>query len=1051
MRSLWISGCWVLLCLSASAEAAQAQEHWEDPEVFAIHRERAHSTYIPYASRDQALAGDVADSSYYRSLNGPWRFHWVRRPADRPVDFFAEDYDDRAWVTLDVPMNWELAGHGVPHYVNAGMLDGPPGAIDPDYNPVGSYRKRFVVPETWSGMQVFVHFASVGSAMYLWVNGQQVGYSQGSKVPTEFDITPYVRQGENVLAVEVYRWSDGSYLEDVDFWRLSGIERDVFLFATPQVHIRDFFLEAGLDSAYEDGLFRGELAVRNSGQQTQGVQIEVELLDERGASLYRERKGLAVPEAREESLSFRHQLAAPRRWTAETPNLYTVVMTLYDDAEEVQQVLTHRVGFRTVEMKDGLLLVNGVPVLLKGVNRHEHNPERGRHMPEALMIEDLRLMKQLNINAMRTSHYPNDPRWYQLADEYGIYLVDEAFVESNGTSFAPDQTLAGKPEWKAAHLDRTRRMVERDKNHASVIMWSLGNEAGDGANFEATYAWTKERDPSRPVLYEMADLRPHTDVFFPMYARPYTLANYAREPRDRPLILSEYAHAMGNSVGNLVDYWDLIYASDQLQGGFIWDWVDQGFPIERDGHTFWGYGGDFGAADYRNGGNFCINGLIAPDRTLNPHSWEVKKVYQPVGTRLEDWETGTIEITNRNDFTSLDAYVLEWTLKADDEILAEGERRDLATPSHESQLLELSVPAIVPEPGVEYFLEVRYKTESSAPLVPAGSLVAWDQFALPIGIEKTAIDVRKTAKITREREAERLVLRGEARDFELTFDLTGGTIASYKYRGVELIREGPVPNFWRPPTDNDYGNDMPQRQGVWRHAGRDRTVRRVEHWQNSDRDVEIYVTSILPAGQSKHVAKYHVFGNGEVVITNTLTPGDIDLPDLPKFGMTLTMPPTFDQVQWYGRGPHESYSDRKTGAAVGVHDQKVADMYYPYIRPQENGNRADVRWVTLRNAEGLGLLAVGDSLLNISALSYADEDLDEGDRKTYRHVYDLQPRDQIYVDLDSQQMGLGGDTSWGAVIHPQYRIPAQAYSYRVRLVPYGPGDKEPMALSQERF
>jgi beta-galactosidase len=1039
----------VFAWISVFPSLASAQERWQDPRVFGVNREAPHTNYVPFADRASALLQMSERSPYYRSLNGNWRFKWVRKPADRPTLFYQDGFDDAGWDEITVPSNWEIEGYGVPHYLDSGMLPGPPGHVDPEYNPVGSYRRRFTLPQSWQDMQVFLHFASVGSAATVWVNGHEVGYGQGSKTPLEFNITSYIRPGENLMAVEVFRWSDGSYLEDVDFWRLSGIERDVFLFATQQTHIRDFTVRASLDTAYRDGILDLDIDVRNHLDRQVSPTVSIELVDTGGQTVLSQRQSVTVGAESETRLRLQADIERPLKWTAETPTTYTLLVSLLNDGGVTRQVLGHRIGFRNVEIQNGLLLVNGTAVVLKGVNRHEHDPARGRYMSDSIMLHDIRLMKQLNINAVRTSHYPNDPRWYQLTDEHGIYVIDEAFVESNGTSFHPDTTLAGRPEWKAAHLDRLQRMVERDRNHPSVIAWSLGNEAGDGDNFVAMYDWAKQADPTRPAVYEMADQRHHTDVFFPMYARAYTLANYAAEHRDRPLILCEYAHAMGNSVGNLVDYWDLIWNEEQLQGGFIWDWVDQGLPIERDGQDYWGYGGDYGPGEH--GGNFSINGLVAPDRRINPHAWEVKKVYQPIAVSAREPAIGELAITNRHDFTDLRGFVLEWELVADDSSIARGSIADLDVAPHATRSLSLPFPSITPTPGVEYFLNLRFLTGAESDPLPSGHVVAWEQFRLPTYRGRTAVDVTKSAKITQTRHSDLLVLQGEARDFALTFDLEQGGIVSYSYLGVELIETGPTPNFWRPPTDNDYGNGMPRRQGVWRSAGRDRTIKRVEWWQNSDRDVEVYVTSILPVGESLHVTKYHVFGNGEVVITNSFTPGQIDLPDLAKFGMTLNLPGDFDRVEWYGRGPHESYRDRKTGAAVGVYHSSVAEQYYPYIRPQENGNRTDVRWVALTNADGIGLLAVADSLLEVSALHFDDADFDEGDHKTYRHGYDVRQREHVALDLDYGQMGLGGDTSWGAVILPHYRIPARPYSYRVRLLPLGPGDAPPMALSKQRF
>ncbi|NJD18932.1 MAG: DUF4981 domain-containing protein, partial [Gemmatimonadetes bacterium] len=695
------------------------------------------------------------------------------------------------------------------------------------------------------------------------------------------------------------------------------------------------------------------------------------------------------------------------------------------------------------------------PITLRGVNRHEHNPAEGRHVPEALMRRDLQLMKELNVNAVRTSHYPNDPRWLELADEVGMYLVDEAFVESHGTGFHPDSTLAAKPEWRAAHLDRVSRMVERDKNHPSVILWSLGNEAGDGPNFQAAYRWTKDRDPTRPVAYEMADLREHTDVFFPMYARTHVLESYGRSPRARPLILCEYAHAMGNSLGNLQDYWDGIYAWDHLQGGFIWDWVDQAFPVVRDGKSWWGYGDDFGGK--LGGGNFSVNGLVAPDRSLHPHAWEVRKVYQPVALRApalarRDWKPGTplaLEVENRMDFRDLAELRMRATLWTPDTLLAALDVPGLAGAPHAITTLPVSLPEIRPEPGREYFLKVERVLAEPWPLLPAGHVLAWEQFRLPVRMPRAGADVRRAAKITPRVEGRKLVLVGEATDFELRFDLETGEIERYRFGGVDLIVGGPRPNFWRAPTDNDYGYDMPALQGAWKEASVRAPVRRVEHWQNSDRDVEIRVTRELPGLGSLHRTDYQVFGNGEVVVSASLEIGALDLPDLPKFGLTFTLPGGVDRVEWFGRGPHESYVDRRTGAPVGVYRAGVDDLLTPYIRPQENGNRTDVRWVALTSARGAGLLAVADSVLEFSALRFRDEDFDEGPAKTHRHGWELAPRDEVTLDLDLRQMGVGGDTSWGARPHPAYRVPPAPYAYRVRLIPFAARSQRPESLARE--
>ncbi len=1038
--------------------AAGGQERWQDPGIFDVNREAPHATFLPFEDRSGALGGDAESSPFVLSLNGPWRFDWVPRPADATPDFSHPDFEDAGWGDLDVPSNWEMKGYGVRLYKEAGVLAGPPGVVDPENNPVGSYRRWFDLPANWEGLQVFLHMGSVGSAVQLWVNGEEVGYSQGSKVPTEFNVTPFLKAGRNLVAARVWRWSDGSYLEDVDFWRLTGMERDVYLFATPELHLRDFFARAALDDRYTDGVLSLELEFRNLGGAARTVETAVEILDPQGRTVLRREVSGSVGPNDSRLVTLADTLPEVLPWTAEAPNLYTLLLTTRAQGPAAPaQVTSRRVGFRTVEISDGLLKVNGVAVLLKGVNRHEHSPENGRVMSEELMLRDIRLMKELNINAVRTSHYPNDPRWLELADEQGIYLIDEAFVESHGTGYHPDTTLADRPEWKGAHLDRLRRMVERDKNHPSVILWSLGNEAGDGENFRDMYRWAKDRDPTRPVIYEMADLRDHTDVFFPMYARVHVLRDYASEHRARPLILCEYAHAMGNSVGNLREYWDLIYAEAQLQGGFIWDWVDQAFPLDRDGQSYWGYGADFGVD--LGGGNFSVNGLVTPDRKLNPHAWEVRKVYQPVGVmapgleEAEDWFPGdpvTLVITNRFDFLDLSHLSMRAFVSALDSALATSEM-DLEVPAQESVEIKLEFPAFAVEAGTEYFLTLDFRLKEPWGLLPAGHVLAWEQFRLPLVIPREGTDVTRAGKITVRSEATRLTMTGDLTDFRLLFDLERGQMEGYTFQGTDLILGGPHLNFWRPPTDNDFGNEMPVRQGVWKAATEQARVRKVEHWQNSNRDVEILVTHEIPGVGGRHVTHYQVFGNGEVVVAGALHLDDPGLPDLPKYGMTLTLPPALHEVEWFGRGPQENYRDRKTGAPVGLYSSSAGDLLTPYIRPQENGNRADTRWVALSDSEGVGLLAVADSVMEFSALYFDDEDFDEGEAPTYRHVWDLNPRDHVTLDLDLGQMGVGGDTSWGARPHPQYALPAKPYAYRFRLVPFGTRGKRPGELARERW
>ena len=1053
-QSVLLAVAAAVVVLSVPERAIAQHAALSDPGAFQIRRAAPRATSLPHPTAEHALTAwgvSATDANpFVRSLNGPWRFHWVSDATTAPDNFHSTAFDDTDWDHIPVPGNWEMNGYGRVRYADSGIPAGPSPLIDHTQNPTGSYRRSFDLPADWAGMGVILHFGSIGSAMQLWVNGEDVGYSEGSKVPTEFDITDYLQPGRNLIAARVWRWSDGSYLEDVDFLRMSGIDRDVTLRALAPVHVADVFARAGLS----EDLSAGELDItvdlaNTGGANRSGVLAQLRAPD--GTIVHSHAETVNVP-TQGTTVTWSETLPNALPWTAETPSLYTLVVEVQTQGAPTQFV-RHRVGFRTVEIDEGLLKVNGAAITLRGVNRHEHSPRTGRVVSEALMLEDIRLMKELNINAVRTSHYPNDPRWYELTDKHGIYVVDEAFVESNGTSFHPDTTLAGKQEWLGAHMDRLQRMVERDKNHASVIMWSLGNEAGDGSNFETMYAWTKERDPSRPAVYEMADLREHTDVFFPMYARVHTLDNYASSQRDRPLVLSEYAHAMGNSVGNLADYWTSIRDNDQLQGGFIWDWVDQGLSLAAEGgELYWGYGDDFGGAD--GAGNFSVNGLVSPNRQLNPHAWEVRKVYQPIETTLADAEEGIIAIRNRHDFRNLDGLVGDWRVTAyggpgsEPAVVARGRIEDLDLPPGGVHLLmgdlprsslSESVVPVKPEPDSEYHFRIDWKTRRAEGLLPAGHTVAWDSWRMNVESAPPSEDLAKSAKITRVVDGDRLLLRGEAEDFEFVFDLESGEIERYTFAGTDVLTGGPRPNFWRPPTDNDYGWEMPTELAVWRDASQNQPVERVQWWQNSDRDVEVIVTRSLPSVSSLHTTRYHIFGNGEIEITGEIELGQIGLPEMAKLGFTLDVPADLENAEWFGRGPHESYADRQTGAAVGRYTMDVDDMFFPYIRPQETGNRTDVRWLVLRKANGTGLLieaSEDDGIrapLSFSALRYADADLDEGNAKTFRHPTDLAPQPNIVLDLDMAQMGVGGDTSWGARVHPPYRVPAANYMWSVVL------------------
>jgi beta-galactosidase len=1036
----------VVASIAAAQPAPAALEPWEDVAVANIGAEPMHATFEPFPDGATALRQRFRGSPWVRSLSGTWKFKWVPNVGDRPDGFEQSGYDVSGWTDFPVPANWETNGYGTPLLLDEAVPFRPdpprPPYVPHAGNAVGSYRRTFRVPDGWRGRRVYVQLGGVNSAFYLWVNGEKVGYSQDSRTPAEFDVTRFLHDGDNIAAIQVYRFSVGTYLELQDMWRLSGIERDMTLRAVPAVHIRDFEARPALERDGSGRLHVTAMARNLSAGTARGRSVTLELFDAQGRAVLASppEQRFDAPAGSEARIDLDAAVAAALPWTAETPNLYDLVLTLRDDRGAAIEATGARVGFRTVEIRGGRLLVNGVPIVIRGVNRHEHHPDTGHVISEEVMLADLRVIKQLNINAVRTSHYPNDPRWLELCDEHGLWVVDEANVESHGIGYDPDKTLAAKPEWLKLHLDRTERMVERDKNHPAVIVWSLGNEAGDGPNFEATYRWIKGRDTSRPVQYEQAGTKAHTDIVTPMYARIPRLLRYANQPQQRPLIMCEYAHAMGTSEGNLQDYWDVIRTYKHLQGGFIWDLIDQGLTVgAADGRRYWIDGGDQGGAD----------GLCLPDRTLHPHALEVKKVYQPIAFEPLD-APGEVRVVNRHDFLPLSGFAFGWRLDADGVKVAEGALPALDTPPHASATIRVPLPAYRPEPGVEYFLTVGARTRDATALLPAGSEIAWEQLALPgATAPRERIDTAKLPPLDLAETPGEISLRG--REFVIVFDTKAGTIRSWTYRGAELLAAGPAPDFWRAPTDNDIGNRMPERLAVWRTAGPQRAIASCAATRVSPQIVRVVVEAVLPAGDSPLTTTYTVYGSGDVEVDNAFMPGANDLPELPRVGMRLLLPARFTGVTWYGRGPHESYADRKTGAAVGVYSSTVAEQYHVNIRPQEQGYKTDVRWVVLSDASGTGLLAVGAPLLGTAASPYLEEDLDGPRGAGQTRMIDLPKRDVVSWNLDLGQMGVGGDTSWGARTHPEYTFPARPYSYSFRLRPFSTRDESPAALAKQRL
>ncbi len=1053
-------GSWLFIGILVSTVLLAAQpavnvKEWEDPAALGLNKLAPHAHFIAYPDADSALRGADKGSPWYMSLNGNWKFRWSPKPALRPLDFWRPGYDVGGWKEIPVPSDWMFEGYDYPIYVNSDYefaRNPRPPFVPHDPNPVGSYRRTFTVPAEWKGMDVIVHFGGVKSFFYVWVNGTELGFSKDSKTPAEWDITPYLRDGENILAVEVYRWSDGSYLECQDFWRMAGIERDVILYAAPAAGIRDVFARASLDEAYRDG--RLDLNVEVAGREglkAEGMSLSASLFDKAGRKVLAFSEPVVFPAEGPAVVEARRNVPQPRKWSAETPDLYRLVLELRDRSGKTIEAVPVRVGFRTSEVRNGRFLVNGVPVLLKGVNRHEHDPRTGHVISRASMVKDIELMKLSNINAVRTCHYPDDPYWYDLCDEYGIYLVDEANVESHGMGYG-GRSLAKDPVWGPAHLDRMKRMLERDKNHPSVVIWSMGNEAGDGVNFEEVYRWTKRRDPSRPVQYERAGLKPHTDIYCPMYASIEEMKEYVSKPQDRPLIQCEYAHSMGNSTGNLQDYWDLIEANPQLQGGFIWDWVDEGIEASNtEGEKYWAFGGDFGPADVPSDQNFCCNGLVAPDRTPHPALNEVRKVYQPVKFALPGKGAGRIEIRNRNSFLSLGGFDLEWELKADGRTEARGGRRapDLAPGADGTVVLPFS-KAVKPD-GREYFLNVRLVVRDALPGLPGGHVVASEQLKVqaPAGpVAAAAKPLLPASEVPLSIEDGTRAIMVSGRDFRVVFDRMTGTIASFVFAGKELLAAGPQPNFWRAPTDNDFGNGMPRRLAVWREASLNRILGPMTAGRNELGQAVIRTEFAIPNVSAAWTVTYTVTSEPLLLVECAFSPREPGkLPEMPRIGLLLAMPSSFDRVRWYGRGPWENYSDRKTAAYVGLHELRVGSEAIPYVAPQEYGSRTDTRSLVVCDAEGSGLVFAGPGTFGFSATNYLPEDLTLPSRGA-AHPCDIGKRDMTCLALDLAQMGVGGDDSWGAMVHRQYLVRADVYSFSFAIKPLG-ASADPAAAALE--
>jgi len=1027
---------WIFIASLMACTIQEPENDWENPEVTGVNKLAPHAFSIPYHSKDAALNDNWTDSESFQSLNGSWKFFWSPNPESRPSEFFRSDYDISDWDLIPVPSDWQMQGHGIPIYTNVDYpFEKNPPFVPHEYNPVGSYRTSFNLRNEWNDHEIIIHFGAVNSAMYLWINGEKVGYSQGSKTPAEFNVTEYVKSGVNELAVEVYRWCDGSYIEDQDMWRLSGIERDVFLYALPKVHIWDYFVVSSLTDNYSKGNFELSIDLRNaSGNTTEGT-LDIELIDNSTNEPVLSMPDHAFTISDSTKLQISEALQNVKSWSAEKPHLYTLIVSLKDDEKRVRQVVSHQVGFRNSEIIEGQLCINGRPVLLKGVNRHEHDELNGHVVSVEAMIADIKLMKQFNLNAVRTSHYPHDPRWYQLCNEYGLYIVNEANLESHAMGslwndgYDLKTTLGNNPLWGKAHLERTQRMVERDKNHPSVIIWSLGNEAGSGVNFRANAAWIKERDKTRPVQYEQAWTEDYTDIVCPMYPLLKDIKDFVALEEGRPYIMCEYSHAMGNSTGNLQEYWDLIESEECLQGGFIWDWMDQGLTEHTpDGRKYWAYGGDFGPEDTPSDEDFCANGLIFPDRTPKPGLWEVKKVYQYIKFEAIDIASGAFGIQNNYVFNNSSEFTFKYQIQSIQKVVAEGEIKLSHAIEPENEIkIKIPFEDVDIEEGTEYIISLWAETKQASLALEQGHIVAKEQFQFVNGKRGESDNNLEPGEINIEENMSHFLISGN--EFQMSIGKETGLITEYTYKGKNVFKGPLQPNFWRAPTNNDRGNDLQERCRIWKETSyRNEDTDIVFHSENR---VDIVSTGIFPEVDGSQQFTYSITGDGFVSVKSDFRFERDDQPEIPRFGMRVVLPGEYKEMTWFGRGPHESYIDRKTGAFVGWYSGLVSEQHVPYIFPQENGNKTDIRIMALHTPSGEGIAVVGQDLLSGSAAHYTLEDLDNN----LRHSVDVPTRNLTEWYIDHLQMGVGGDNTWGYHTHDKYKLLDTHYSYSFIIFP----------------
>lgn len=1100
-----------LLCVSfclftfGAAQAEKKLPYWQDIQTVAVNKETPRSSFMTYPDRETALTARFENSAYYSLLNGTWKFYFVDSYKDLPENITDPSVNTSSWHDIKVPGNWEVQGFGTAIYTNHGYefkARNPEPPLLPEANPVGVYRRDIEVPAGWDGRDIYLHIAGAKSGVYVYLNGKEVGYSEDSKNPAEFLINPYLQPGKNTLTLKIFRWSTGSYLECQDFWRISGIERDVFLWSQPQTGLQDFRVVSTLDDTYTDGIFKLAIDLKNKTKATLPLTIGYELLDAKGKAVTSEEKNVFVSPFNLHTAVFETTLPEVAKWSAEYPNLYKLLMTVKDNEGKVLEVIPYNVGFRRMEIKPidqiagngkpyTVFLFNGQPIKLKGVNIHEHNPETGHYMTEELMRRDFEIMKQNNINSVRLSHYTQDRRFYELCDEYGLYVYDEANVESHGMYYnlRKGGSLGNNPEWLVPHISRFENMFERNKNYPCVTFWSLGNEAGNGYNFYQGYLWLKEKDKNlmqRPVNYERALWEWNTDMYVPQYPSAAWLEQIGAEGSDRPICPSEYAHAMGNSTGNLRGQWEAIYKYPNLQGGYIWDWVDQGIlEVDDNGRPYWTYGGDYGV-DQPSDGNFLCNGLVNPDRTPHPGMAEVKYTHQNIWFEPIDLAAGTFKVFNRFYFTRSGKFQMSYAIKENHKTIRTGKFKLDIEPQGTA---EYTVPMgnLKPKAGVEYFIEFRVHTLAAEPLIPVGHEIAYEQFQLPVESQKKAYKT-SGSKLSLNEQGDNLEVNSPKVKF--VFNKKSGLVTSYQVDGTEYFAEGfgIQPNFWRGPNDNDYGSGAPKRLQIWKESSRNFKVTDASATMEGNNAL-LKISYLLPAG-NLYIVQYKVYPSGVVNVAARFTSTEMEATEVemsestrtatfspgsdaarkeasklivPRIGVRFRLPATMENVQYFGRGPEENYWDRKAGTVVGLYKTTAEAMYFPYVRPQENGHHTDTRWVALTAGKGKGLLIEADELIEFNALRNSIEDFDseealphpyqwnnfspeeiakrnDADAKNslrrQHHINDITPRNFVEVCIDYKQTGVAGYNSWGDRPLPEYSLHAnREYNWGFTLIP----------------